>query len=360
MAVDAIEDDVGIGLLQQIKEWVKTIKSRGLLERSVEEEKQTVDAQIREYDGRETADGKVIHIENPTEALEEKKKSGILSLVLPEEEIPDRRIETEQFIEAREERNQINRGNVALQSQTEWEKEKERILFHEYLLKYMGRYSTEKKSSPLWYQVEYIIAGEESDRENLRYVINRIFAIREAANAAYLFGSEEKYAVAEVLGEALAAVMMVPEIGELFTISLILGWAFAESVYDVRTMLAGDKIPLLKSDSTWHCGLQMILQGNLTDEGRSGDADAVMDLGYKDYLRIFLLLCDERTVTYRAMNIVEQDIRVTPGNQNFCLDACIAELQMNVKVKSRYGYSVEIERQKSYITSFEAATGMSE
>ena len=39
MAVDAIEDDVGIGLLQQIKEWVKTIKSRGLLERSVEEEK---------------------------------------------------------------------------------------------------------------------------------------------------------------------------------------------------------------------------------------------------------------------------------------------------------------------------------
>lgn len=38
MAVDAIEDDVGIGLLQQIKEWVKTIKSRGLLERSVEEE----------------------------------------------------------------------------------------------------------------------------------------------------------------------------------------------------------------------------------------------------------------------------------------------------------------------------------
>lgn len=239
-------------------------------------------------------------------------------------------------------------------------KEKERILFHEYLLKYMGRYGTEKKSSPLWYQVEYIIAGEESDRENLRYVINRIFAIREAANAAYLFGSEEKYAVAEVLGEALAAVMMVPEIGELFTISLILGWAFAESVYDVRTMLAGDKIPLLKSDSTWHCGLQTILQGNLTDEGRSGDADAVTDLGYEDYLRIFLLLCDERTITYRAMNIVEQDIRVPPGNQNFCLDACIAELQMNVKVKSRYGYSVEIERQKSYITSFEAATGMSE
>ena len=360
MAVDAIEDDVGIGILQQVKEWLKTIESRGLLERSVEEEKQTVDAKIREYDGRETADGKVIHIENPTEELEEKKKTGILSLVLPEEEISNRRIETEQLIEAREGRDQINRGNLALQSQTKWEKEKEGILFHEYLLRYMGRYSTEKKSSPLWYQVEYIIAGEESDQENLRFVINRIFAIREAANAAYLFASEENYAIAEALGEALAAAMMVPEIGELFTITLILGWAFAESVYDVRTMLAGEKIPLLKSDSTWHYGLQMILQGSLTDAGRSGETDAVMDLGYEDYLRIFLLLCDDRTVTYRAMNIVEQDIRVTSGNQNFCLDACLAELRMNVRVKSRYGYTVEVERQKSYIASLETVDDTTE
>ena len=360
MAVDAVEDDVGVGLMRQIKEWMKTIESQGLLECRVEEEKQAVDKQIREYDGRKTFDGKVIHIDNPTEALEEKKKKGILSLVLPEEEISNRRIETEQFIEEREKRDQINRGNIVLQPQTEWEEEKEKILFHEYLLKYMGRYGSEKKSSPLWYQMEYIIAGEKCDQDNLRYVINRIFAIREAANAAYLFGSEENYAVAEALGEVLAAAMMVPEIGELFTISLIFGWAFAESLYDVRTMLAGGKIPLLKSDDTWHYGLQMILQGSLTDTGCSGDTDAVMNLGYEDYLRLFLLFCDDRTVTYRAMNIVEQDIRVTPGNQNFSLDACLAELRMNVKVKSRYGYNIEIERQKSYITSMEAVKRITE
>lgn len=40
--------------------------------------------------------------------------------------------------------------------------------------------------------------------------------------------------------------MMVPEIGELLAATLILGWAFAESVYDVKELLAGEKIPLLK------------------------------------------------------------------------------------------------------------------
>lgn len=79
--------------------------------------------------------------------------------MLPEEEISDRRIETEQFIEAREERDQINRGNIVLQSQTEWEKEKERILFHEYLLKYMGRYSTEKK--PVRCGIRWNISSQE-------------------------------------------------------------------------------------------------------------------------------------------------------------------------------------------------------
>ena len=44
----------------------------------------------------------------------------------------------------------------------------------------------------------------------------------------------------------------------------------------------------------------------------------------------------------------------TPGNRAFRLDTCIVEIAMNVKVKSKYGYSFEIERQKSYIGSLEA------
>lgn len=48
------------------------------------------------------------------------------------------------------------------------------------------------------------------------------------------------------------------------------------------------------------------------------------------------------------------DIRNTPGNRAFRLDTCIVEIAMNVKVKSKYGYSFEIERQKSYIGSLEA------
>lgn len=82
--------------------------------------------------------------------------------------------------------------------------------------------------------------------------------------------------------------MMVPEIGELLAATLILGWAFAESVYDVKELLAGEKIPLLKTDATWHYGLSSALQGELpgtSEEDASGSDSPGM--GYEDYLRIF-------------------------------------------------------------------------
>ncbi len=356
VAVNAIEDTVGIGLLQQLADWLQIIESRGLEQQDIAGQKQQIDAQIREYDGRETAEGKTIHIENPTAGLEEKRSKGLLKLVTEEDRISTRRIETGSLIETRMGHGEINCGNLELGTAgkyEELEELKEKVFFHEYLLRYLGRYGQEKQDSPLWYQTEYVIMGKDNDLENLKGVVNRIFIIREAANTLYLTGCEEKYAIAEALGEVLAAAMMVPEISGLLTATLILGWAFAESVYDVKELLAGEKIPLLKEDSSWHYGLSSALQGELP--GTAGEENGNSSgMGYEDYLRVFLLLCEERTVTCRTMNVVELDIRNTPGNRAFRLDACIVEIAMNVKVKSKYGYSFEIERQKSYIESLEA------
>lgn len=346
MAVNALEDDIGVGIVQQVTEWLQTIESEGLQERNIAEEKQAVDAQIEEYEGK--------HIESPTKVLEEKRSGGLLSLVLPEEDISDRRMEEGTLIAARIKENAVNHGNIDISQPEGWEETTQRILFHEYLLRYMGRYSAEKEGNPLWYEVEYIIGGALSDRENLRFVVNRLFAVREAANAVYLFGSEENYAIAKALGEAIAAALMVPEIGELFTVSLVLGWAFAESVYDVKTLLSGGRIPLLKNDDSWHYGLQGILQGDLAEVSDSEEASKTEGMSYEDYLRVFLFLTDSREVTFRAMNVVEQNIRNTVGNSAFRLDACLTEIEMNVKVQSRYGYEVEIRRRKSYTESLEA------
>ena len=78
-----------------------------------------------------------------------------------------------------------------IENYEEWEALKQKVFFHEYLLRYLGRYGQEKQDSPLWYQTEYVIVGKDNDTDNLKGIVNRIFVIREAANTMYLTGSEE-------------------------------------------------------------------------------------------------------------------------------------------------------------------------
>ena len=75
----------------------------------------------------------------------------MLSLVLPEEDISDRRMEEGTLIAARIKENAVNHGNIDISQPEGWEETTQRILFHEYLLRYMVIYSAEKEVNPLWY-----------------------------------------------------------------------------------------------------------------------------------------------------------------------------------------------------------------
>ena len=138
--------------------------------------------------------------------------------------------------------------------------------------------------------------------------------------------------------------LAVPEITELLKVSLLLGWAYAESLYDVKTLLEGGKIPLIKDDATWHFGLQGALEANISNENFREETG----LSYEDYLRIFLMLTDTDKLTGRAMNLVEADIRLTAGNADFRLDGCFDRIEAYICVESTYGYQFELTRQKSY------------
>ena len=348
-AAEAMKDDVGITLLEDIREWMETVTSEGLLERNIAEEKQEADARLQAYDGERVQisedEWKVVEIINPTKELEENRKKGILQLVIDNPQgLSSKGIALDGLVSERMQKGQVNRGNVPLEELSAEEQMLERFFFQEYLLHYMGRYGQEKESGALSYQMEYLLAGKESDTENLKSVANSLCAIREAANAMYLFSSQEKRMEAELLATALSSLCCVPEAEPLFEIVLLLGWSYAESLYDVRMILAGERIPLVKTDKTWHYSLEGAMGDQLNEEHNAVESG----LSYEDYLRVFMMFTDEDILTGRAMNMVEADIRLTPGNGAFRLDGCYDGIEACIKVKSAYGYQYEITRKKFY------------
>ena len=347
-AAEAMRSDTGLELLEQLQEWMRTVEVNGLEEGGQEAEKDRLDREIEEYDGMEVEVEKdqweALEVVNPTGALEQKKKLGILKLVTEDETgLSCNVLDIDSLVGNRIKNGQVNQGSILQQELSGPEKLAERFLFQEYLLKYMGRYGKENQENTLRYQVEYLIAGKDSDVENLKSVVNRICIIREAANVMHLLADEVKHNEARAAAALVCTLVFLPELTALLETAIILGWAYAESIYDVKSLLSGGKVPLLKDAGSWHYDLTSALYGDLTDGTEEGKG-----LSYEDHLRILLMFTDEDIITARAMDMVEADIRSTPGNAAFRLDGCYTELEARLQFSGFRGYSCEITRRKKY------------
>ena len=345
MAIEAVRDDVGLSLLDEIQGWMSVVEVNGLSSSEYEEERQKMDASLEEYDGREVQISETetvcLEVENPAAQLNAKRGLGILCLVTEDEQsLSDKAIDVAGLVGSRMEQGKINSGNMEVSSTDDlWN----RILFQEYLMRYLDCYGSNEKDGALDYQIEYLIAGKDYDTDNLQSVANRLSAIREAANVIYLLTDQEKSLEIHEAAVLACGLIVLPELIPVVEAVILFGWAYAESLYDVKTLMSGGRVPLMKDKGSWHYALENALYGN-DDEG----VEEGSGLTYQDYLRILLTLTDLDTLTVRAMNMVEADLRLTPGNSRFRLDACYAKVEAVMGISSSFGYKFELYRERAY------------
>ncbi|MDE5590834.1 MAG: hypothetical protein K2J60_17140 [Acetatifactor sp.] len=345
MAIEAVKNDVGLNLLDEIQEWMSVVEVNGLSEVSYDEERKRLDETLEEYDGKEVEISETeticVEVENPAAQLNAKRGLGILHLVTEStESLSEKAIDSTMLAGYRMKQGNVNSGNMKVQPvDSLWD----RILFQEYLLRYLGCYGNGKEDGALEYQIEYLVAGKNYDTDNLQSVANRLSALREAANVIYLLTDAEKNMEIHEAAILACGFIALPELIPIVEGVILFGWAYAESVYDVKTLLAGGKVPLIKDKDSWHYALEKALWGNTDDAAGEGRG-----LTYQDYLRILMMLTDLDTLTTRAMDMAEADIRLTPGNAHFRLDACYAGVEAVMRISSSFGYKFELSRKRVY------------
>ena len=141
--------------------------------------------------------------------------------------------------------------------------------------------------------------------------------------------------------------MLMPEIAPLISLVLKACWAFGESVVDIRSLLGGGKVPLLKDDSSWQLSLgqlpRLLEADSAAQENRNG-------LDYQWYLRILLLMESEEKITGALMDLTEYNMRIYKGRSSFRLDSCVeaAEMHLTARIQKHrfsvagsYGYDME-------------------
>ncbi len=217
------------------------------------------------------------------------------------------------------------------------------------LIRYMydkcGYYDHEKEGSGLLYEMEYIIAGKESDMKNMEVIAGRIFKIRYAVNMGYLLSSGRRQAEAEAMALAATTAVGLPELTEAVKYTILFAWGYAESAKDLRILYDGHSLPIVKTDATWNTPLeQMVVFKSYLDVYTVTEGE----LDYNAFLDIFLAAESTEDITMRLMDIMEMDIRVTPSNGGFKMDDQIYQLIAEVNASSRYGYGCSIKRSYTY------------
>lgn len=343
-AVEVMNQRFGVAYLQQLQSWLNEIKEYDLDTTDVLARQQQASRELEEWSGSEiTVNGEeqTLQVENPAAGASSFWEAGILNYVTEDrKELSTQQIPSGSCLSYRD--LLVGTGmNPAVEFEDNWWQQ---LIFHEYIMAYTGHYGGEKEEGYLKYQTEYIIAGQDSDLENLKDVAEAIFGIRAAANLVYLLSDTEKMEMTELLAYGIAALLLLPDLGPVFQTVLVSTWALAESLYDVSALLKGERIPLFKSAEDWHYSLEEILSfGGITD-GEKEDSG----LAYTDYLRLLLMLQDKKTTTYRLMDIMEMDIRRMPGNQYFRMDGCIDSLTAVVEYSGKDGKTYSISRSYGY------------
>ena len=130
----------------------------------------------------------------------------------------------------------------------------------EYALEHFGAFTEAAKGGALDYELEYILGGKESDRENLEAVANRLVMLRFVPNYLYLQSSSAKQAEARALAGTLCTLLAVPAITEAAAQGILLAWAYGESVMDVRTLFSGKNVTATKNDANWQLSLAGLMK----------------------------------------------------------------------------------------------------
>lgn len=274
---------------------------------------------------------------NPLEIVRNIRNNGFLGMAMPSGSmISEKQIEAQGTVSRRE----LQTGMGDFSRQDSGNSALDKLWVQEYILEHMSSYTDQETDGALDYEVEYILGGKASDKENLSYVVNRLLLMREAANIAYLYTDSQRRAELEACAAALSFLTLIPEGMVLVQAILAAGWAYVESLSDVRCLLAGGKVPLMKNRTSWRTQLSNLGVRDVSTEGTG--------LDYEEYLRILFSMSSKEKTVMRALDVMELNLRMLPGKENFSIDTCTDAVSFSFQIQGPEGKKWQADRSYTY------------
>lgn len=257
--------------------------------------------------------------ENPLEVVMDFQTKGILNLVLENtNELSNKKISLENAVSHRT----LIQGTSGKEYEESWY---DPLLIQQYYQSVFSDFHSKNQGTGLSYEMEYLLCGEEGDLENLKGVVYRLLAVREAANLITLASDAARQNEALVIATAIGGFTGNPAVIEVVKVGVLAAWAFIESILDIRALLQGEKIPLIKTSQQWTSDIWG-LSDSVGGYAKAKHCSYGMD--YSQYLQNLLFFQEGGKTAYRAMDLQEIAINQIEGYEDFRMDQAVISLEV--------------------------------
>ncbi len=240
---------------------------------------------------------------NPIESVKDLKNKPLLSLLVSnQEELSNRSITPETLPSHRA----LQKGSFAQEKQNG---ATDRLFFIAYIFEHFSNVTDEEQQAPLLYEQEYLLGGQASDQDNLEAVCKKIMNIRTVSNYTYLLTDSAKQAEAQAMALTLCSIISLPAITEVVKHAILFAWSYGESIVDVRALLKGKRVPMVKSSDSWQLQLSN-LAGLGTENEITNEKDTERGLSYQDYIKGLFLLETKETLSMRCLDLIESKLHI--------------------------------------------------
>lgn len=205
-----------------------------------------------------------------------------------------------------------------------------------YIKKHFNSYGKEEplEAAVLDYEMEYMIGGRDSDKENLRDTVNRLILMRFAFNSIYAFKDPELNSQALTIATGLAGITGIPPLIEGIKYTVLGAVSFGEALLDVKNLMEGNQVPMIKTKNSWKLSVTGTAKG--MEEGIGKNTSG---LSYEEYLLLLLLMKPNKNKMYLRMQDLMQ-VNICEEQPGFQIEKCRFGFQMDsvIELGTRFGH----------------------
>lgn len=191
------------------------------------------------------------------------------------------------------------------------------------------------KEKCLSYELEYILFGKTSDRENIDASIEKIMIYRTVFNFISIMSDTEKKSMAKETAVLLAGVTGIEPLIHVMETLILLVWSFDEALVDTAALLQDKEVPIIKKSSNFLISYPDLV--TLTREkvqGKAKQSEGGKGIDYHELLKLLLYMRGGNKSNYRCMDLINQNIKLR-YDKGFDIRNCVYGFQVSTVMNAQ-------------------------